>query len=106
MMKWISHERRIILHSSFLCHPINEHGIDHEAIAMRRKKKKSDTTEILVNCCAVSLQLFCIRSQNDGDRKTKSSWRHQNGRSVGRMLCTVGARFAASMNILDRLRLN
>lgn len=69
VVKWISHEWGIILQSSFLCHPLSGHGIDHEAISMWNEKDED------WDSCAVSLQLLCIsRSRwNDGDHKNKSS---------------------------------
>lgn len=67
--KWISHEWKIILQSSFLCHPLlNGHGIDHEAISMWKQKLR----EILVNCCACFTPVALHPSQNDGDHKNKS----------------------------------
>lgn len=49
-----SRREEIIQQSSFLCHPISDHGIDHEAISMRKKYKRFLST-------AVALKLFCIR---------------------------------------------
>lgn len=47
IVKWISHEWRIILQSSFLCHPLNGHGIDHEAISMRKCNSERDSCQLL-----------------------------------------------------------
>lgn len=102
MMKWISHERRIILQSSFLCHPINDHGIDHEAIAMRREKKNQAQRRFLSTAVLFHSSCFASEVRTMAIVKINLSWRHQNGR----MLSTDGARYAASTNIPDRLSLN
>lgn len=67
VVKWISHEWGIILQSSFLCHPLSGHGIDHEAISMWNEKDED------WDSCAISLWLLSRSRWNDGDHKNKSS---------------------------------